>query len=257
MLPKSGLAFPTKSPVIQQGTHSEAMTAPLLVDRHLVAIPGGASNIGTLQKSHGIRVGPSCMEAPHTGAHKRKHSVHNDPEICRAIGSYLPASPLFPGLKPGLICCYRFWFFSGAFCSKDYNSMPERGCCRILFPYTLMGVPETSESPALYTPKMIECQKGTPDLRNRTILKHCLPWILPPLSNSWIMKIIRLCIALNRTPDIDCYWVGAIPNAYQRSASRGRGSTSAIAIRKTHPDFISASACWVGPWDIIFPKWLQ
>ena len=29
-----------------------------------------------------------------------------------------------------------------------------------------------------------------------------------PLSNSWIMTIIWLCIALNRTPNIDCYWGG-------------------------------------------------
>ena len=36
-------------------------------------------------------------------------------------------------------------------------------------------------------------------------------WILPPLSDSWIMKIIWLYIALNRTPKIDCYWVRAVP----------------------------------------------
>ena len=33
-----------------------------------------------------------------------------------------------------------------------------------------------------------------------------------PLSNSWIIIIIWLYIALNRTPNIDCYWVGAVPN---------------------------------------------
>ena len=38
------------------------------------------------------------------------------------------------------------------------------------------------------------------------------PWILPPLSNSWIIIIIWLYIAFNRTPNIDCYWVGAVPN---------------------------------------------
>ena len=36
-------------------------------------------------------------------------------------------------------------------------------------------------------------------------------WVLPPLSNSWIINIIWLYIALNRTPNIDCYWVGAVP----------------------------------------------
>ena len=36
-------------------------------------------------------------------------------------------------------------------------------------------------------------------------------WVLPPLSNSWIIRIIWLYIALTRTPNIDCYWVGAVP----------------------------------------------
>ena len=31
------------------------------------------------------------------------------------------------------------------------------------------------------------------------------------LSNSWIITIIWWYIALNRTPNIDCYWVGAVP----------------------------------------------
>ena len=38
------------------------------------------------------------------------------------------------------------------------------------------------------------------------------PWILPPLSDSWIIVIIQLYIAVNRSPNIDCYWVGAVPN---------------------------------------------
>ena len=32
--------------------------------------------------------------------------------------------------------------------------------------------------------------------------------VLPPLSNSWIIIIIWLYIALHRTPNIDCYWGG-------------------------------------------------
>ena len=40
------------------------------------------------------------------------------------------------------------------------------------------------------------------------IINH---WVLPPLSNSWIIIIIWLYTALNRTPNIDCYWVGAVP----------------------------------------------
>ena len=31
-----------------------------------------------------------------------------------------------------------------------------------------------------------------------------VPWVLPPLSNSWIITIIWLYIALNRTPNMDC-----------------------------------------------------
>ena len=37
------------------------------------------------------------------------------------------------------------------------------------------------------------------------------PWILPPLSNSWIIMTIWLCVALNRIPNMDCYWGGAVP----------------------------------------------
>ena len=41
-----------------------------------------------------------------------------------------------------------------------------------------------------------------------------LHWVLPPLSNSWIIDIFWLYIALNRNPNVDCYWVGAVPKAY-------------------------------------------
>ena len=52
----------------------------------------------------------------------------------------------------------------------------------------------------LYNPKL-EAQKKMPHLG------YCL-------SNSWIIHIIWLYIALNRTPNIDCYWVGAVPNLH-------------------------------------------
>ena len=32
-----------------------------------------------------------------------------------------------------------------------------------------------------------------------------------PPTNSWILIIIGLYIALNRTPNINCYWGGAVP----------------------------------------------
>ena len=39
-------------------------------------------------------------------------------------------------------------------------------------------------------------------------------WVLRPLSNSWIINIFWFIIALKRFPDIDCYWVGAVPNRH-------------------------------------------
>ena len=41
-----------------------------------------------------------------------------------------------------------------------------------------------------------------------------IPWVLPPLSYGWTITIIGLYIALNRTPNIDGYWVGAVPKIY-------------------------------------------
>ena len=40
--------------------------------------------------------------------------------------------------------------------------------------------------------------------------------VLPPLSNSWIISIIWLKIALNRTPNTDCYWGGGGGGQYPR-----------------------------------------
>ena len=41
-----------------------------------------------------------------------------------------------------------------------------------------------------------------------------LGWILPPLSKSWIITLKWFYIALTGTPNIDCYWVGAVPKVY-------------------------------------------
>ena len=49
-------------------------------------------------------------------------------------------------------------------------------------------------------------------MRSPRLETRGVSWILPPLSSSWIIiRIIWLHIALNRTPYIDCYWVGAVP----------------------------------------------
>ena len=39
-----------------------------------------------------------------------------------------------------------------------------------------------------------------------------------PPSNSWIIGIIWLYLALNRTPNIDCYWERAVPDPYTNYA---------------------------------------
>ena len=51
-------------------------------------------------------------------------------------------------------------------------------------------------------------------MRARSLPSYGLRWVLPPLSNSWMMIIIWLYIGLNRTPNIDCYWVGAVLKVY-------------------------------------------
>ena len=56
--------------------------------------------------------------------------------------------------------------------------------------------------------------------------EKCKPSVLPPLSNSWIRIIIWLYIALNRTPNIYCYWVGAVPNLNPKSVTASLLSSS-------------------------------
>ena len=41
------------------------------------------------------------------------------------------------------------------------------------------------------------------------LVRYVLGWILPPLRNSWTINIIWLYLALNRTPNMDCYWGGS------------------------------------------------
>ena len=61
-----------------------------------------------------------------------------------------------------------------------------------------------------------------------------ISWVLPPLSNSWIIFIISFYIAFNRTLSIDCYWVGAVPKLYQ-------GIRQLLAGRKHVSDIISCN----------------
>ena len=46
------------------------------------------------------------------------------------------------------------------------------------------------------------------------------PWILLPLSNSWIIFIVWLHIAIHRSPNINCCWVGAVPNLDLKPSSK-------------------------------------
>ena len=46
------------------------------------------------------------------------------------------------------------------------------------------------------------------------MISEVMRWVLPPLSSSWIIIIIWLYIALNRTPNVDCYWGGCTQLIY-------------------------------------------
>ena len=55
------------------------------------------------------------------------------------------------------------------------------------------------------------------DMRAQTlnsvwVSSESMAWVLPPLTNSLIIIILGLYIALNMTPSIDCYWEGAVHN---------------------------------------------
>ena len=68
-----------------------------------------------------------------------------------------------------------------------------------------------------------------------------LLWVLPPLSNNGITTIILLYIALNRTPDIDCYWEGAVPNFYYSMSLR----TMAFgAVKQVTHGMYSLTSAW-------------
>ena len=50
-------------------------------------------------------------------------------------------------------------------------------------------------------------------------MRNNITWVLPLLSNSWIIFILELYIALHRIPSIDFYWVGAVPKIQEVGAS--------------------------------------
>ena len=62
----------------------------------------------------------------------------------------------------------------------------------------------------------------------------CMPWVLSPPSNSWIITIKWLYIALNKTPNIACYWVGAVPNACLQCRTLPCGRFSRFVAQKLY-----------------------
>ena len=73
----------------------------------------------------------------------------------------------------------------------------------------VMSQPTSAHTPAPPAPPKGRA-RGSPGEPRRAAMWG-FGWVLPPLSNSWIITIIWLYIALTRTPNIDCYWVGAVP----------------------------------------------
>ena len=63
-------------------------------------------------------------------------------------------------------------------------------------------------------PPTHHCLEHSSNTHRQVVLDCRMPmnWVLPPLSNSWMINITWVYIALNRSPNIDCYWVGAVPN---------------------------------------------
>ena len=51
------------------------------------------------------------------------------------------------------------------------------------------------------------------------------------LSNSWIISIIQLYIALNRTPNIDCYWGGQGSTQGLRFRVQGLGFSFGLRVK--------------------------
>ena len=71
--------------------------------------------------------------------------------------------------------------------------------CRLEYP---MGSKQVSSFESFFVPGLLGFRPSKSTVLGCRVLG--LGWVLPPLSNSWIM----LYLALNRTPNIDCYWVG-------------------------------------------------
>ena len=73
-----------------------------------------------------------------------------------------------------------------------------------------MRAPKRIQTRAMKLPQEVCCKvHGAVEPVSFSLLK--IVWILPPLSNSWILFIIWRYKALNNSPIIDCYCMGAVP----------------------------------------------
>ena len=79
--------------------------------------------------------------------------------------------------------------------------------------------------------------------------------MLPPLGNCWIIIVIWLYIALNRTPNIDCYWGGQYPTSMKLdlplTAGTARHLTVSSAPRRKELRLIIPHIPW---WKLPKPR---
>ena len=98
---------------------------------------------------------------------------------------------------------------------------------------------------------------GLVSRRLRVRLKHHYINAYGLGTNSWIIIIIWVYITLNRTPNIDCYWVGAVPNLwYSPLTTRKIDVLTHRGIALQKPSCLLATffgpSC-VHPWDNVKP----
>ena len=112
---------------------------------------------------------------------------------------------------------YRAWDFRSILCTSGANignMKPSEGCSKLLegiLAFTMSRfasylLRDCASSQLTWLTKSLESGK-----RVWEFLKIRFRFSTAPLSNSWIILIVWLYIAFNRTPNIDCYKGGAVP----------------------------------------------
>ena len=98
------------------------------------------------------------------------------------------------------------------------------------------------ESTSNRTTNSMQNKSGSLHIARHSSSNTTIPWVLPPLSDSWMMNIVWLDIAVNRTPNIDCYWVGAVPKLYLKPPCTGLQKPHRYPFCGTKPFRISTTA---------------